>query len=967
MINYGLILVLSQHPVFGWKFNVNSAELTEGGNIRILGTPVAKTEEKKCVPEEILRIMKLVEEVSDKQLMKDYSDKKTFAEFKKELTGEKLNLYVRPRIENTNRKIVNIARQHGIDVYIREKTSEKFLYGQVRIKVIKTPTECLFNFVKGENGFRYFISLTNEGREISLQVKRAVIIAEKPSVVLIDSEIHCVENVESKKLIPFFTKEYIEVPAQSEEIYLKNFVLKTMQKYETKIQGIPVYDITPERKAVLSLEKDFHNEFVLILWYEYDGQYRFMCGSGKNKQFRLEKTGDEISICRYERELEWEKSLADKLFQEGLVVKTGNYYCTGRCDDPISLLKWIKNKEQVLQRDYVLEQHLEREYYVGDVSMQASMDEKIDWFDVSIIVTVGEFKIPFSKFRKYILKGNRDFVLPDGKVMIIPEEWFEKYSDLFRLYKDIGDVLRVKKCHTILLQGALGEQISRAEAKRFSDVLNTPIECSEVPAGIKAELRPYQKEGFNWLAHLCKNNLGACLADDMGLGKTLQTITLLQHIYSQSEQRRLAEACGQLPLFDSQSTVIPASIVVAPTSLVHNWKNELRRFAPGLKVFAYVGNERMRAKNDVRRFNYYQVIISSYGVVRNDIETLRHYPFKTVILDESQYIKNSESLAYKAVKQLVSDHKIVLTGTPVENSLDDLWAQFNFINEGLFGNYTFFRKEFIHKILKEKNQDREELLKKMISPFMLRRTKEQVTPELPPLTQEVVYCSMTEKHQEAYEEEKNSIRNIILEAKERPELKANNFVILSGLTKLRQIANHPRLTDPDYDEDSGKFEQIIMSFENLKASGHKVLVFSSFVKHLNLLAEKFDSEGWKYAMLTGETAKREDEIKHFTENDDISCFFISLKTGSTGLNLTVADYVFIIDPWWNPASEMQALSRAHRIGQDKPVFVYRFITSETVEEKILRLQDSKRELFDTFVNDANPLTQLSWDDIEQLL
>ena len=255
----------------------------------------------------------------------------------------------------------------------------------------------------------------------------------------------------------------------------------------------------------------------------------------------------------------------------------------------------------------------------------------------------------------------------------------------------------------------------------------------------------------------------------------------------------------------------------------------------------------------------------------------------------------------------------------------------------------------------------------MISPFMLRRTKEQVTTELPPLTQDIIYCSMTEKHQEAYDEEKNRIRNVIIEAREHPEIKTNNLVILSGLTKLRQIANHPYLTDTDYEEDSGKFEQIIMSFENLKASNHKVLIFSSFVKHLNLLAEKFDSEGWKYAMLTGETIKREEEIKRFTENDDVTCFFISLKAGSTGLNLTAADYVFIIDPWWNPASEMQAFSRAHRIGQDKPVMVYRFITSETIEEKILLLQDTKKELFDTFVNEANPIAQLNWDDIEQLL
>ena len=967
MINYGIILVLSQHPVFGWKFNVHSAELTESGNLRILGTPAVKVEEKRGVPEEFVRIMKLTEDISDKLLMKDYSRKKTFAEFKKELTDETMNLYIRPRIENTNRKIVEIARQHDIDVYIRENTVEKFLYGQVMVKVIETPTECLFNFVKDEKGLRYYISLTNEGREISLQTTRAVIISENPSIVLIDNEIHSVENIESKKLVPFFTKEFIEVPPRSEEVYLKSFVLKTIQKYETKIQGIPVIEVTPVKKAVLSLERDFHNEFVLLLWYEYDGQYHFAPGSGKNKHLRLDNKDGDFSIYKYERDREWEKMLADKLLEEGLVVKAGNHYYTGQHKNQLNLFNWLKIKESVLQQNFVLEQSLEKEYYVGNIVINTSTDEKIDWFDVCIIVSVGGFHIPFNNFRKHILKGNRDFVLPDGKVMIIPEEWFEKYSDLFMLYKDSGVVFKIRKYHTMLLQKTLIEHLSRKEAAMFSNILNTPVKPCSVPPEIKAELRPYQKEGFNWLSHLYNNNLGACLADDMGLGKTLQTITLLQQIYSHSEQKHAEGAYGQLSLFDSFNSVLPPSIVVAPTSLLHNWKNELQKFAPGLKTFVYAGNERLRVKDNLRELDRYQVIISSYGLVRNDIESLCSYTFQIVILDESQYIKNPESLAYKAVKQLASAHKIVLTGTPVENSLEDLWTQFNFINEGLLGNNSFFKNEFINKIVKEKNKGREELLKKIISPFILRRTKEKVTPELPPLTQEIIYCSMTEKHQEVYEEEKSRIRNVILEAKEHPEVKTNNFVILSGLTKLRQIANHPLLTEPDYEEDSGKFEQIIMSFENLKASNHKVLIFSSFVKHLDLLAEKFDSEGWKYAMLTGETVKREEEIKRFRENDDISCFFISLKAGSTGLNLTEADYVFIIDPWWNPAAEMQALSRAHRIGQDKPVIVYRFITSETVEEKILRLQDAKKELFDTFVNEANPLAQLNWDDIEQLL
>jgi SNF2 family DNA or RNA helicase len=333
-----------------------------------------------------------------------------------------------------------------------------------------------------------------------------------------------------------------------------------------------------------------------------------------------------------------------------------------------------------------------------------------------------------------------------------------------------------------------------------------------------------------------------------------------------------------------------------------------------------------------------------------------------IILDESQYIKNPGSLIYKSVKKLLSDHRLVLTGTPIENSLEDLWAQFNFINEGLLGNFSSFKKDFIQKIVKERDEDRGLLLKKLISPFLLRRTKEEVTPELPLLTQKIIYCSMTDTHQTIYNKEKNYIRNVILEAKETPEKQKNNFIALEGLNRLRQLANHPKLVIPDYTGDSGKFDQIIMSFESLKASKHKVLIFSSYVRHLNLLAEKFDKEGWRYAMLTGETTQREEVIRRFNTEEDVYCFFISLKAGSTGLNLTAADYVFLIDPWWNPAVGMQALSRAHRIGQDKPVIAYRFITSETVEEKILQLQATKTDLFETFINTGNLLNKLNWEE-----
>ena len=416
--------------------------------------------------------------------------------------------------------------------------------------------------------------------------------------------------------------------------------------------------------------------------------------------------------------------------------------------------------------------------------------------------------------------------------------------------------------------------------------------------------------------------------------------------------------------FTEFQSTLPASLVVAPTSLLHNWKNELKKFAPDLKIYIHAGIKRLKTVDIEKIFKHYQIIITSYGTIRSDIDYLKLYAFHYIILDESQYIKNPDSVLYKSIKQLNSSHKLTLTGTPIENSLLDLWAQFNFINPGLLGSLSFFKENYVAKITKEKKKSAEESLLKLIQPFLLRRTKEEVTPDLPPLSQEIVYCDMTESQEEIYEKEKNTIRNQLL--KNKDFFAKNRFVALQSLMKLRLLSNHPVLVDSNYAESSGKFDQIVLYFESIKESGHKVLIFSSFVKHLKLLAAYFDEKAWKYAMLTGQTQKREEEIDKFVKSDDVNCFFISLKAGGTGLNLTAADYVFIIDPWWNPAAEMQALSRSHRIGQDKNVMVYRFISGDSIEEKILHLQNLKMQLSETFVTSNNPLDDLNEQEIAVL-
>ncbi|MDL2208439.1 DEAD/DEAH box helicase [Parabacteroides sp. OttesenSCG-928-O15] len=968
MNNDELILVLYAHRYFGWKYAVFSAEKTESGSMRILGSPDPAQEEKRGRAPEWVELIRRVNEGSDQNLMKLYSRKKSITEFYKEVTEETLERYIYPRIEQINQKVTQLAIRTGIRAFLRTDLSNNTLFVQNEIEVLPEKTTCLFHFVKDEQeGLRYFISLTNREKEITLKGKRAVVLCNKPSVVLLDKEIHTIETIDSKKLEPFLTKDYISVPAASEKMYIRNFVTKALLEYDVHIEGIPVAAIRPTRQAKLTLEKDLNQDDVLLLSFLYQGNRTFFREDKTRKVVELKEERGEVAIEWYMRDIAWEEELTTLLLREGLQKEGVNHYVAPPKEDPYRLIEWLYQKKEILQYDFELEQTGEQVYYIGPIRKESDLDEKIDWFEVNITVVAGTFRIPFSRFRKHILEGRKEFLLPDKTILLLPDEWFVKYTELFRYGREKNDRLQLKKIHIGVMASALMEEIPADKQERLRKLLEVPVQHPSLPTQLKAELRPYQKEGFYWLSHLYNHHFGGCLADDMGLGKTLQMITLLQSVYAEAGRKSAAPATGQLSLFDSFRSTLPASLVVAPTSLLHNWKNELKRFAPELRVFVYAGTNRMRSHSVREVFDRFEVVITSYGTMRNDIEYMAAYPFQMIILDESQYIKNPSSVSYKAAKQLQSDHRFVLTGTPIENSLEDLWAQFHFINEGLLGNFSFFKKEYIQKMGKEKQEEKEKQLRRLISPFMLRRTKEEVTPELPPLLQEVIYCDMTEAQEDAYLAEKNRIRNTLLKAKEHPDQQKNTFIALEGLNKLRQLANHPRMIDADYKEDSGKFEQIILFFENLKARGHKVLVFSSYVKHLNLLAEKFDRERWKYAILTGETTKREEEIERFSKRDDVHCFFISLKAGATGLNLTAADYVFIIDPWWNPAAEMQALSRAHRIGQEKPVIAFRFISSNTVEEKIIHLQESKTALFETFVQNNNPLAMLNWDEIEELL
>jgi SNF2 family DNA or RNA helicase len=570
-----------------------------------------------------------------------------------------------------------------------------------------------------------------------------------------------------------------------------------------------------------------------------------------------------------------------------------------------------------------------------------------DWFDIKAVVHIAGFVIPFLKFKRHILHGKRDFVLPNGAVAILPEAWFSDYRHLLEIAEQRDDeTLSIRKYQAIILDMPL------ASTSNMKTKIGSLLEMSEmpeypVPAGLRAEMRSYQKQGYNWLGFLQEYGFGGILADDMGLGKTLQTLTLLQ---------REKEAGHKQP-----------SLVVMPTSLIYNWSSESSRFTPNLKVLVHTGITRTV---DVDVFTQYDVVFTTYGLVRQDVDMLAKFPFHYLILDESQMIKNPTSKTAKAVKELTAKHRLSLTGTPVENTLMDLWSQMTFLNPGLLGSEGFFRDFYIQPIEKYHDVDRTAKLKRLIHPFILRRTKAQVATELPEKVEQFRYCEMGDAQKKLYEETKNAYRNYLL-GMEEGDFQRKKLNILAGLQKLRQIAIHPGLVEEGQGlpiGESGKFLEYEQLMEEAISKGSKVLVFSQFVRLLKILREDLVQKGIEHCYLDGATIDRQAQVERFQTDPQVQVFLISLKAGGVGLNLTAAEYVFILDPWWNPAVEAQAIDRSHRIGQVNTVFSYKFITKDTIEEKILKLQQRKFKLSQDVISVEKELfKKLDLSDLEELL
>jgi len=574
----------------------------------------------------------------------------------------------------------------------------------------------------------------------------------------------------------------------------------------------------------------------------------------------------------------------------------------------------------------------------------------IDWFDVSAVVNYGDLTVGLKELRQAIKKREKYIKLADGTIGALPEEWAERYRHMLALGEDRGDDMRFSSHHITMLDQLLAEA-DRASADKVFEQRREKLRSFEhvqphaLPESFVGELRPYQKFGYDWLHFLREYGFGGCLADDMGTGKTIITLAFLESLYAETPDAR-------------------ATLVVMPRSLLFNWQREAAKFTPELNV--YVQADQGRA-SDPSEFDKYDLVLTTYGTMLRDVALLRKYQFNYVILDESQAIKNPLAETSKAARLLRGDHRLVLTGTPVENSTLELWSQFAFLNPGLLGNIEYFRQEFVNPIERQQNGETAQFLRKMVYPFILRRTKDQVAADLPPRSEELLTCEMEPPQRKLYNKQRDYYRALLLGLIENDGLNDARMKILEGLLRLRQISNHPRLVDPKFKGTSGKFELLIETLETLQAEGHRALVFSQFVQMLTIVREALDARGIPYCYLDGQTRDREQVVDRFQNDETIPFFLISLKAGGVGLNLTAADYVIHIDPWWNPAVEMQATDRTHRIGQDKPVFVYKLIAQDSVEEKILQLQEHKRALVEQVIGaEGGVFKSLTREDIEVL-
>lgn len=819
---------------------------------------------------------------------------------------------------------------------------------QKEVKLGEAPMQLSFTAEAEGNNMLVKMIVHLNGEAVNLRIRSGFMLDHQGTLYLPPSP-------ESLDIINQFKNGPVTFPLKDKKDAVRRYLIPWMKDYPVTISDDLLVDtVTPAPQPRVHLSELNESNLMIRPQFMYD---QVLLDYGRETS-HVAEAGERLQI------IQRDKATEDKLYEylrtlhSSFANQRNHQYYYLPFDDVMKRSWFITMMRKLQQEDFVVTglQELKKfRYTTEEPRINIDATSEADHFKLTISINWGKYEINLKEIRRAILNKQDTIMLDDGTLGHIPAEWISRYSLLLRTGTEENNSLRISKMHYTLLDDILEhikgdsvyEEIQQKKKKllEFEEIAKVPV--SEE---IKATLRPYQQAGFQWLQTLNELGWGACLADDMGLGKTLQTISFLQFLkekYPGSTQ-----------------------LVVCPTSLIFNWETEMKKFCPTLSFHIYYGTQR---SFDETHFNEYDVVLTTYGVVRNDQEQLGNFLWQYIILDESQAIKNPDALATRALLKLNAVNRVILSGTPLQNNTSDLFGQFHFLNPGLLGARDYFNHEFAQPIDRYGDKEKTRQLQRMVYPFILRRTKEQVAKDLPDKTITVLWCSMDAAQRKLYNHFRDNYRNTLLKRIDQDGIEKSGMFVLEGLLRLRQICDHPALLkdaakDVEVPDQSVKTEELIREVKE-NVGDHKMLVFSQFTEMLQLIRQEFIDSGISFCYLDGGTAlkKRKAEVERFQEDESVKVFLISLKAGGVGLNLTVADYVYLVDPWWNPAAEQQAIDRAHRIGQKRKVFAYKMICKDTVEEKILQMQERKRQLADDLIHeDSGFVKNLSRDDIEFL-
>jgi SNF2 family DNA or RNA helicase len=775
------------------------------------------------------------------------------------------------------------------------------------------------------------------------------------NIIFINNQtLFCIENGESKKLLDSFgpQKEIIVRKADIKN-YLINTLFPLQKNFDVEIPDeLFSCKVKPKNKKKSIRLKELEPNFLLIEPFILYDDIPIKVFDSDN----LITKGDEIFYI--ERDYNYEAEFIEflkNLHPDFKNQDKGSFFYLSISQ--VIKQKWFFHFYKTIddnEIDVFGQADLKKlKFNVNKPFTKITGSSGIDWFDLKVEVGFGDLKVSLKDLKNALINQQDYILLSDGSLGLIPEEWIKKLGSLVRMSDEKGNKLMVSKRHFMLvdaLQEFLKEKKIEDELiekkKRLIDL--DLLNDVEIPKNINAQLRPYQTAGFQWLVQLYNLGWGGCLADDMGLGKTLQSLVFLRYVHNLKPGVR--------------------SIIICPTSLIYNWLAEAEKFVPELKVISFHGTNRIFEENCE-----FDLLITSYGTYRNSIEIFKNEPFEICILDESQAIKNPLANITKAVNLISTPYKYILSGTPLQNNTFDLYAQFNFINPGLLGTQEYFKAEFSTPIDKYASTEKSQLLRKIIYPFMLRRTKDLVAKDLPDKTESIIYCEMEDYQRQVYEAIKEEYRNKIFQKVEVDGIAKATFLILEGLNKLRMACDCPSLVKQDNDhtfkQESIKLNELIREI-NENVGNHKILIFSQFLGMLSLIKNELEKSNIKHLYLDGSTPAKDRQglVDNFQNDAAIKAFLISIKAGGVGLNLTAADYVYIVDPWWNPAVEDQSIDRTHRIGQKNKIFAYKLICKNTIEEKIHQLQQKKKALAKEIVaEESSFIKKLTKEDIGWLL